>query len=1136
MAAPLLISLLPLFASCVNGQVPLTGFYRYGTVEGDSIVPPVDDIFVPLNISTSFPFYDKNQREVFISVNGVIYFEDGKSNFVPRPFPVRDFICVAPYWTDHDPSRGGSIFYRESFDQNLLSQITTEIRRHFVDHSSFTSRWAMVVTYVDVRAYGCVASPANCATQCSQTVTYQAVLTTNGIYSFTIFNYNKLDFTVGASDCNAHAQIGFNAGDGRRSEVVPSSLTSQIRHTAVDKSNVGIRGKWIYQVDGAEMVEACNSRGLLEIFPRKILYFGREDLFIGGPCFEAHESAINVVVGFIQMQCNITQDRLAHCLTPFFTTVGSATVSLFHNNTIYQSFVIVIDTNDNKVGNTFLSVDENNNPDTTIDITWNPNNLTGTGNILFKGFQVDNNLNASGDIINEVIVGLNYGQVPNTGRALLPTVPGGSPGGWFVRRIYLAGYRDGTETISLTRIVVKASNALCSEYSVHWSQKQPPQSEMNRIVDDVSRRSPCTPMRNLNTFPVAFNNYEMDPECTPTSSEQCEYYHPGAHICYRSINNNGYGAQCCYNSKFQLLLGPTSGGSLAFADPRISIEDHFWTDIIPYLFTCQCGNRLSCETYYAKRPSIPSTHFPPSGVGGGGGDPHLTTLDGTTYTFNPIGEFTYLTTGADQIQVRITQYRDHQGILRPACYISAFVVKSAHSDTIQVELTASQNLHFRVNGQSLNLETGVWHFSNITLMYHNAQSAAIYTKAGTGLTVQTAGRVLGAYVEVSEADKARVRGLLGNWDDDPSNDFQLPDGSWIPIDSSMRDIHYNFGMAWETTVSTSLFTYPSSLSWYDFRDFWFMPDFSIPPRHPSCGDDLECSYDIHVTGDIDLGLSNIELKETIEELEEMYEESMSYCTVEVNIANGVVHVDSNEAETQANYTFDCRENYNLYGDRQLTCVNGDHPPFPVCVDPEDTSMDEVTTEEPTTTTNLTTTITTPTITPTTTPTTTTPTTTPTTTIPTTTPTTTTPTTTPTTTATTSTMTTTTLTTTTATTSLAITTTGVPPGEVSHCGSILRERTDDGGLLIPSGWHHMCYLLSNDTLHSSSPCEALLVNMPGYNTSGDLLRAGGNFGCLATRDFDDPTMFMSCLDNYQHDVILTNCMTCPVMYVCVRYPV
>jgi len=83
---------------------------------------------------------------------------------------------------------------------------------------------------------------------------------------------------------------------------------------------------------------------------------------------------------------------------------------------------------------------------------------------------------------------------------------------------------------------------------------------------------------------------------------------------------------------------------------------------------------------------------------------------------------------------------------------------------------------------------------------------------------------------------------------------------------------------------------------------------------------------------------------------------------------------------------------------------------------------------------------------------------------------------------------------------------------------------------------MCYLLSNDTLHASSRCEALLVNLPGYDTSGDLLRAGGNFGCLATRDFDDPTMFMSCLDNYQHDVILTNCMTCPVMYVCVRYPV
>jgi len=1124
MKALLLLGVLPLFTGFASAQVPLTGFYPYGTAAGDRTLPREDDTFVGVNITTSFQFFDRNYREVFLSTNGVIFFENGNSNFVPRPFPVRNFIFIAPYWTDHDPSRVGNIFYRESFDPNLLNQITTEIRRHFVEYSTFTSRWALIMTYVDVAAYGCVTSgtPANCATRCTELATYQTVMTTNGIYSFTIFNYNKLQYTVGASDCNAHAQIGFNAGDGLRFYVLPSSLTSQINNTAIDKSNVGIRGKLIFAVDGADIVEACNSRGLLEIFPRKILYFGREDLFIGGPCFEAGESIINVVIGPNQIRCNITQDRMAHCVTPFFQAFGSVTVSLFHNDTIYQSFVIVIDTNDDKVGNTFMWVEETNNPDLPIEIVWNPNNISGTGNnILFKGYQVDNNLNATGDIISETIVPLNYGQVPNSGRAVFPTSPGGAPGGWFVRRIYLAGYRDGTEKISLTRILVRASRALCDEYSVHWHSKQPPQAEMNRIVDDVSRRSPCTPMRNLNTFPQAFNNYEMDPECTPTSRDQCDYYHPGAHICYRSINNNGgYAAQCCYNSKFQLLLGPPNGGSMAFADPRTSVEDHFWVDTIPYLFTCHCGTERSCDRYYEKRPSIPSTHFPPSGVGGGGGDPHFTTIDGTTYTFNPIGEFTYVTTGTDEIQVRIAQYRNRQGALLSACYVPSFVVKGADSDVVQVELTSSETLHFRVNGRSMNgLETGVWDLNNITLVYNDDQSASIYTAAGLGITVQRAGGVLRAFVEIPQAAKANTMGLLGNWDDDPSNDFQRPDGSWIPINSPMRDIHYNFGMAWETTVATSLFTYPSGLSWYDFRDVWFLPDFNVPPRHPSCGDDLECSYDIHVTGDTDLGLSNIQLKDIMEELEKHYEEIMSYCPIEVSIANGVVHVESNEAETQANYTFSCKENYNLYGDRQLMCVNGEHPTFPVCVDPEDTSLDEVTTQEPTTST----TTTTPT---TTTPTTTTPTTT--------TSTTTTPTTTTTTPSTTTTTTILPSTTTTPTTSATMSTTGLPP-EIKPCGSLLHEWAEEGRVEMPPGWHHMCYLQSNET-HSSSRCDQVLVNLPQYDTAADLLGAGGNFGCWAARTWNDPSMFQSCLNNFQHDLILTNCMTCQIMYVCVRYPV
>jgi len=36
--------------------------------------------------------------------------------------------------------------------------------------------------------------------------------------------------------------------------------------------------------------------------------------------------------------------------------------------------------------------------------------------------------------------------------------------------------------------------------------------------------------------------------------------------------------------------------------------------------------------------------------------------------------------------------------------------------------------------------------------------------------------------------------LLGTWNDDPDDDFTLPDGTVLPSSSSLRDIHFKFGV------------------------------------------------------------------------------------------------------------------------------------------------------------------------------------------------------------------------------------------------------------------------------------------------------------------------------------------------------
>ena len=45
--------------------------------------------------------------------------------------------------------------------------------------------------------------------------------------------------------------------------------------------------------------------------------------------------------------------------------------------------------------------------------------------------------------------------------------------------------------------------------------------------------------------------------------------------------------------------------------------------------------------------------------------------------------------------------------------------------------------------------------------------------------------------------KNTTKGLLGTWNDNPDDDYTLPDGTVLPSSSSFRDIHFKFGVKCE---------------------------------------------------------------------------------------------------------------------------------------------------------------------------------------------------------------------------------------------------------------------------------------------------------------------------------------------------
>ena len=54
--------------------------------------------------------------------------------------------------------------------------------------------------------------------------------------------------------------------------------------------------------------------------------------------------------------------------------------------------------------------------------------------------------------------------------------------------------------------------------------------------------------------------------------------------------------------------------------------------------------------------------------------------------------------------------------------------------------------------------------------------------------------MLSFVVTPAELYKNTTKGLLGTWNDDPGDDFTLPDGTVLPSSSTLRQIHFGFGV------------------------------------------------------------------------------------------------------------------------------------------------------------------------------------------------------------------------------------------------------------------------------------------------------------------------------------------------------
>lgn len=184
------------------------------------------------------------------------------------------------------------------------------------------------------------------------------------------------------------------------------------------------------------------------------------------------------------------------------------------------------------------------------------------------------------------------------------------------------------------------------------------------------------------------------------------------------------------------------------------------------------------------------------------GDPHLVTLDGLEYTFNGRGEFTLLTTHDDQftIQGRMVPLPAATETNNGGTVLTSISL-SAGYDVIELRAD-DERILVLINGTRFQLSVGLWHhFVGYTIVYHDSYNMRVLMNDGVTvnlvITQSTEYKYFtGIMLSVGEEFSGEMRGLLGNYNDDPSDDL-VPRNSLLSLspNSTVQEIHESFGMS-----------------------------------------------------------------------------------------------------------------------------------------------------------------------------------------------------------------------------------------------------------------------------------------------------------------------------------------------------
>ncbi|XP_038046071.1 uncharacterized protein LOC119720471 [Patiria miniata] len=375
------------------------------------------------------------------------------------------------------------------------------------------------------------------------------------------------------------------------------------------------------------------------------------------------------------------------------------------------------------------------------------------------------------------------------------------------------------------------------------------------------------------------------------------------------------GPLCCYNRFSRDLVYDVRSAMVASVFERYPLGPIYYEansfdiwkreEVLPRYYCCQ--KSTLCHLYRTWRPLMTCGRYRPPTWMWGWGDPHVVTLDGLEYTFNGLGEYTLSVLGDDdgqrvfELQGRTRQVVDTEtGELSQATVYSGFAAMYTGEAKIETKLSDdAMDLVTTVNGTVVTPTAEGLQFENlrVTRAENPIKVSVMYSDYVT-FSVGVNNSMADITVLFNEDFKGKTKGILGVWDDDPSNDVLTRNGTLQPGSGDNGELverdYFEFGETWRVVEEDSLFFYQSPGESYDsLNDPNFTPDFlqdlidKAPPgkydeAKTVCGSSYECLYDSLALNDTSIGMATSTLND-------MNMENMAIAT---NFPPNITFVDS----------------------------------------------------------------------------------------------------------------------------------------------------------------------------------------------------------------------------------------------------